>query len=151
MTYHTSSHPTITTWTKDDLGPRTADVTEQHQLIVRWDNQGYTRIHEDALCPLLRAAGYQLQQPPPLRIDGTWLVSETGGCNCNGGDAASSGAHEPHSGLQPELNLAAVDGFQQLGQYLDEAAALRSAPVANDKRCHACNSCTNPASCVISR
>ena len=97
-----------------------------------------SQIHEDELGDLLRAAGYQLDDSDgPLRIDGTWLVREVEGCNCNGGDAASSGAHEPHCGLQPELNLATLDGFNQLGQYLDqrladEAAALRSAPVATD-------------------
>lgn len=52
----------ITTWTRLDIGPRTGDVIEQHQLIIRWDDDGYTRIHEDALGPLLRQAGYELER-----------------------------------------------------------------------------------------
>jgi hypothetical protein len=66
------------------------------------------------------AAGYTLpaadqrarnEGPARLRIENGWLVREVDEHTCNGGVAASSGAHEPNCGLIPELDLSTLPGW----------------------------------------
>lgn len=50
-----------------------------------------------------------------IRIDGTWLVEDVGTHTC-GGDGIH---HEPGCGSIPVTNLATLDGYAELAQYLD--------------------------------
>ena len=52
-------------YTRTDLGG-TGDVVELHTLVVRFDDDGYVRVHGDALVPLIRSAGYELEQDTQL-------------------------------------------------------------------------------------
>lgn len=44
-------------------------------------------------------------------VYGEWLVAVTDGCNCNGGDAASSGMHEPYCGMEPLVRLDRIEAL----------------------------------------
>lgn len=77
---------------------RTADA---EQILTEYDRLTTTTTRPD---------------PMPLRIDGTWLVEDVSTHTCGAGDVYG---HEPGCGSIPVTNLATLDGFDQLGQYLD--------------------------------
>jgi len=88
----------------------------QMQGIRRRVNQpeaDYVIFGRNEVAQLLQLIDY-LGNPDGLRIDGTWIVREVDYCNCAGGTIESSGAHEPYCGMEPELDLTQLKGWEQM-------------------------------------
>lgn len=71
--------------------------------------------------------------PPRWRIEGTWLALEVNVCTCD----PHYGAHQPHCGLEPEVDLSTLpgwDAFEQRAVVRANERLLRAAAMRANSR-----------------
>lgn len=115
---------TATEWPPADLVEQAAIAlharvfAEAEARPVAWsDEDGSIRelYRRDATAALRATFSADPRLIDPMRIEGTWLVVESGKHNCAGGTVEAGYAHERGCGLEPVVNLAELPGWPGSG------------------------------------